>query len=235
MDFKKLLSYFSRFEWCLWIGSMLIITLSYIMSENFHLLTLIASLVGVSALIFLAKGNVIGQFLIIAFSILYGIVSWEFRYYGELVTYVCMSLPSAVVACVTWLKNPSQKGKSEVAVAPLTKKKLLLLLALTIFVTILFYFILAYFDTANLILSTVSVATSFLAASLTILRSPYYALAYAANDVVLIGLWIYASIAVIAYLPMVFCFLTFLVNDLYGFFSWRKMEKRQLANAEEKN
>ena len=232
MDFKKLLSYFSRFEWCLWIGSMLIITLSYIMSENFHLLTLIASLVGVSALIFLAKGNVIGQFLIIAFSILYGIVSWEFRYYGELVTYVFMSLPSAVVACVTWLKNPSKKGKSEVAVAPLTKKKLLLLSSLTLFVTILFYFILAYFNTANLILSTVSVATSFFAASLTILRSPYYALAYAANDVVLIGLWVYASIAVIAYLPMVFCFLTFLVNDLYGFFSWRKMEKRQLANAE---
>ena len=232
MDFKKLLSYFSRFEWCLWIGSMLIITLSYIMSENFHLLTLIASLVGVSALIFLAKGNVIGQFLIIAFSILYGIVSWEFRYYGELVTYVFMSLPSAVVACVTWLKNPSQKGKSEVAVAPLTKKKLLLLSVLTLFVTISFYFILAYFNTTNLILSTVSVATSFLAASLTILRSPYYALAYAANDVVLIGLWIYASIAMIAYLPMVFCFLTFLVNDLYGFFSWRKMEKRQLANAD---
>ena len=232
MDLKKLLSYFSIFEWCLWLCSLVIITLSYMLSENFHVLTLIASLIGVSALIFLAKGNVIGQFLIIIFSILYGIVSWEFRYYGELVTYVFMSLPSAVVACVTWLKNPSQKGKSEVAVAPLTKKKLLLLSVLTLFVTISFYFILAYFNTTNLILSTVSVATSFLAASLTILRSPYYALAYAANDVVLIGLWIYASIAMIAYLPMVFCFLTFLVNDLYGFFSWRKMEKRQLANAD---
>lgn len=227
MDFKKLLSYFSKFEWCLWLGSIVVITLSYILSENFHVLTLIASLVGVSALIFLAKGNVIGQFLIIAFSILYGIVSWEFRYYGELVTYVFMSLPSAVVACVTWLKNPSKKGNSEVAVAPLTKKKLSLLFTLTVLVTILFYFILAYFNTANLILSTVSVATSFLAASLTILRSPYYALAYAANDVVLIGLWVYASIAMISYLPMVFCFLTFLVNDLYGFFSWRKMEQRQ--------
>ena len=230
MDFKKLLFYFSKFEWCLWLCSMLVITLSYILSENFHILTLIASLVGVSALIFLAKGNVIGQFLIIIFSILYGIVSWEFRYFGELITYVFMSLPAAVVACVTWLKNPSKKGKSEVAIAPLTKTKLLLLLALTLFVTILFYFILAYFDTANLILSTVSVATSFLAASLTILRSPYYALAYAANDVVLIGLWIYASIAVISYLPMMFCFITFLVNDLYGFFSWRKMERRQFAN-----
>ena len=227
MDFKKLLSYFSKFEWCLWLGSIVVITLSYLLSENFHVLTLIASLVGVSALIFLAKGNVIGQFLIIAFSILYGIVSWEFRYYGELVTYVFMSLPSAVVACVTWLRNPSKKGNSEVAVAPLTKKKLFLLFTLTVLATILFYFILAYFNTANLILSTVSVATSFLAASLTILRSPYYALAYAANDVVLIGLWVYASIAIISYLPMVFCFLTFLVNDLYGFFSWRKMEQRQ--------
>ena len=227
MDFKKLLSYFSRFEWCLWIGSMLIITLSYIMSENFHVLTLIASLVGVSALIFLAKGNVIGQFLIIAFSILYGIVSWEFRYYGELVTYVCMSLPSAVVACVTWLKNPSQKGKSEVAVAPLTKKKLLLLSSLTLFVTILFYFILAYFDTANIIPSTLSVTTSFLAVYLTFRRSPYFAVAYASNDIVLIVLWILASMSDVRYISVVVCFAAFFVNDIYGFLSWRKMKIRQ--------
>ncbi len=227
MRAKKLLSYLTLFEWALWAGSALVITLSYLLGENFHLLTLIASLVGVSALIFLAKGNVIGQILIIIFSILYGIVSLEFRYYGEFVTYVGMTLPGAVVACVTWFKNPSKQGKNEVAVAPLSKKKLLWLGVLAVAVTVAFYFILAALHTENLILSTLSVATSFIAASLGILRSPYYALGYAANDVVLVGLWIYATMKVIAYLPMVFCFLTFLVNDLYGFFSWRKMERRQ--------
>ena len=229
MNLKKYLSYFSIFEWCLWLGSLTVITLSFFLGGNFHILTLTASLVGASALIFLAKGNALGQFLIIIFSLLYGIVSWEFKYYGELITYIFMTLPSAAVAAVTWLKNPSEKGKNEVAVAPLNSKKIIFLLLTTVLTTIVFYFLLEYFQTANLLLSTISIATSALASLLTILRSPYYALAYAANDVVLIGLWTLASIEIISYLPMVFCFIAFLINDLYGFISWRRMERRQLS------
>ncbi|MBO5363755.1 MAG: nicotinamide mononucleotide transporter [Clostridia bacterium] len=229
MHIKKLLSYFSTFEKCLWLGSISVITISFLLSGNFHVLTLIASLVGVSALIFLAKGNVIGQFLIIVFSVLYGVVSWEFKYYGELNTYVFMTLPTAAIAAVTWLKNPSKKGRSEVAVGTMTKTKLTFLFTSAIFATILFYFILDFFHTANLPLSTLSVTTSYLASMLTVFRGPYYALAYAANDVVLIGLWVLASITFISYLPMVFCFIAFLINDLYGFISWRRMERRQLS------
>ncbi|MBQ9113527.1 MAG: nicotinamide mononucleotide transporter, partial [Clostridia bacterium] len=185
------------------------------------------SLVGVSALIFIAKGNVIGQFLIIAFSILYGIISWNFRYFGEMITYVFMSLPSAVVACISWLRHPSKAGKSEVEISPMTSKKWILLTLAATAVTTVFYFLLKYFNTANLPLSTVSVTTSFFAAMLLILRSPYYAIGYALNDVVLIGLWVLASIKSISYLPIVFCFLTFLVNDSYGFINWKRMQKRQ--------
>ena len=227
MKLKKLLSYFSPFEWALWACSTIVITLSYILGGDFYILTLIASLVGVSSLIFIAKGNVVGQFLIILFSVLYGIVSLKFRYYGEMITYVFMSLPSAVVACITWLKNPSEQGKAEVKIAKMTKGKFLFLCLASATVTLLFYFILRYFDTPNLLLSTLSVATSFFAASLLIFRSPYYALAYGANDIVLIGLWVLASMQSLSYLPMVFCFLTFLVNDCYGFLSWKKREKRQ--------
>ncbi len=227
MRFKKFFGYFSIFEWCLWACSVSVITLSFLLSDDFYFLTLIASLVGVSSLIFIAKGNVVGQFLIIVFSILYGIVSLNFRYYGEMITYVFMSLPSAIVACITWLKNPSDKGKAEVKIAKMSAKKFLFLSIATLAVTSLFYFILRYFDTENLLLSTVSVATSFFAASLLIFRSPYYALAYGANDIVLIGLWALASLESLSYLPMVFCFLTFLVNDTYGFLSWKKRQKTQ--------
>ena len=51
-------------------------------------------------------------------------------------------------------------------------------------VTFAFYFILAHFKTANIVPGTISVTTSFLAAYLTFRRSPFFALAYAANDVV---------------------------------------------------
>ena len=75
--------------------------------------------------------------------------------------------------------------------------------------------------------SALSVTTSFLAVYLTFRRSPYFALAYAANDVVLILLWILASAEEIRYLSVVVCFVAFLFNDLYGFINWRKMKKKQ--------
>ena len=97
----------------------------------------------------------------------------------------------------------------------------------TTVITVAFYFILAAFHTANLIPSTISVATSFLAVFLTYKRSPYYALAYAANDVVLILLWTLAAFTDINYLSVIICFVTFLVNDIYGYINWTKMQNKQ--------
>ena len=227
MKLKKLLSYFSPFEWTLWITSALAITLSFVLSGDFYFLTLIASLVGVSSLIFIAKGNVVGQFLIILFSILYGIISIRFRYWGEMITYVFMSLPASISACITWLKNPSPESKNEVKVAPMTPKKLILSSLVSLIVTVIFFFILRALGTANLYLSTLSIMTSFLAASFLFLRSRYYALAYAANDIILIGLWVLASIESLSYLPMVVCFVAFLCNDSYGFINWKRIQNRQ--------
>jgi len=97
-------------------------------------------------------------------------------------------------------------------------------------VTVLFYFILKHFHTANILPSTLSVATSFLAVYLTFRRSPYFALAYAANDIVLIVLWILASVTDTRYVSVVVCFAAFLVNDIYGYISWQKMKTRQAEN-----
>jgi nicotinamide riboside transporter PnuC len=71
------------------------------------------------------------------------------------------------------------------------------------------------------------VTTSFIAVYLTARRSPFYAIAYAANDIVLIILWLLASISNPEYVTTVACFIVFLINDIYGFISWRRMEKRQ--------
>ncbi|MBE6530776.1 MAG: nicotinamide mononucleotide transporter [Ruminococcaceae bacterium] len=208
---------------------MLVIIVSFFFSES-NVISLVASLMGVTALIFIAKGYVIGQIFVIIFAILYGIISFELTYYGEMITYVGMSAPIALISAITWLKNPYQ-GSKEVKVAKLTSKKVAILLVLTVAVTTAFYFILGALGNANLIVSTVSVATSFFAASLTVLRSPYYALAYSLNDIVLIALWGIATINDISNLPTLMCFVVFLANDTYGFVNWRRMQKRQDINA----
>ena len=224
---KLFLSSFARGELILWGASVSLILLSFILFEGQSYLTMFSSLLAVTSLIYVAKGDPIGQILLIFFVIFYAMISLSYRYYGEAITYLFMSLPMTILALVSWFRNTVKGNKRQVKIGQVGKKELLLLLLLAIVVTIAFYFILGALGTANLWFSTLSVATSFIASALMFLRSPYYAVAYAANDVVLIVLWILASFSNISDLPMIFCFVMFLLNDLYGFISWRRMERRQ--------
>ncbi len=224
---KRIIKYFSTVEIALWVSSVAMITVSFFLFDRTGYLTLFASLIGVTSLIFNAKGNPFGQILMIIFSLLYGFISWSFAYYGEMITYLGMTAPMALFALISWLKNPYKGKRSEVKVNRIGGREIVFSAVLTVGVTVAFYFILAAFNTANLLPSTLSVTTSFLAAYLTFRRSPYFALAYAANDVVLIVLWIMATAVDVSYLSVVVCFAVFLINDLYGFFNWLKMEKRQ--------
>ncbi len=221
------IKYFSKGEYCLWGLSVLFIVLSFVIFGNSNYLTLIASVIGVTSLIFNAKGNPFGQLLMIVFSLLYTVISYSFAYYGEMITYMGMTAPMALFALIAWLRNPYKGKKSEVAVNTISRKETVFMIGLTIIITAIFYFILDAFNTANMIPSTISVTTSFLAVYLTFRRSPYFAVFYAANDIVLIVLWILASIEDIAYLSVVVCFIAFLVNDIYGYISWKKMQIRQ--------
>ncbi len=135
-------------EWGFWMCSLIIMIASNVLFGDFDVLTLIAACIGVTSLIFAAKGNVWSQILMIIFSILYGIISWQFRYWGEMITYLGM----------------------------------------------------------------------------TMLRSSYYAMGYATNDIVLIVLWILASIHEPRYISVTIIFVIFFCYDMYGFVSWKKRE-----------
>lgn len=224
---KKTIKYFTGWEIALWLSSVSLIAIFFFIFDGESYISMISSLIGVTSLIFAAKGNPIGPTLMIIFGVAYGIISLSFAYYGEMITYMGMTVPMSVLALVSWLRNPYKGNKAEVRVARLSIGSAVLGLALTAAVTVIFYFVLGALDTANLLVSTVSVTTSFLAVYLTFVRSSYYALAYAANDVVLIIMWIMATAEDRSYVSMVVCFAVFLVNDLYGFVNWKRMEKRQ--------
>lgn len=223
-------NYFSKSEVILWSSSVLLIIFSFYLFDRENYLTLFASLIGVTSLIFNAKGNPFGQILMVAFSLMYGVISYTFSYYGEMITYLGMTMPMAVFALISWLKNPYKGNRAEVKVNTVSKMETLFMWLLTVAVTVVFYFTLDYFNTANIILSTFSVTTSFVAVYLTFRRSPLFALAYAANDIVLIALWILASLYDMRYISVVVCFAAFLVNDVYGYISWQRMKRRQAEN-----
>lgn len=224
---KKTTGYFTFAEILLWSASTLLIIVSFAIFDGKSYMTLAASLLGVTSLIFNAKGNPIGQGLMVIFSLLYGVISYSFRYYGEMLTYLGMTMPMAVFALIAWLKNPYHGNKAEVKVNRINLREMLFAGLLTAIVTAIFYGVLVHFQTANLIPSTISVTTSFLAVYLTFRRSAAYAIAYAANDVVLIVLLAMACASDRSYISVVVCFGAFLANDIYGFINWRQMAKRQ--------
>ncbi|MBE5793411.1 MAG: nicotinamide mononucleotide transporter [Clostridiales bacterium] len=220
-------SYFTKEEKQLWLISVLAILLSFILFDRTHWLTIAASLTGVTSLIYNAKGNPVGQALMVLFSLMYGMISYQERYYGEMITYLGMTMPMAVAALVAWLRNPFGENKSEVAVNRISRGEIIFACLLTCMVTVLFYFILKTFDTSYLLISSLSVTTSFLAVYLTWRRSPFFAVAYAANDLVLILLWCLAALDDLSCISVVVCFVAFFANDIYGFVNWRRMAKRQ--------
>lgn len=223
----KLFKYFTKNELLLWFISTSIIIITFIFFDQTNYLTLAASLIGVTSLIFNAKGNPFGQLLMIIFSLLYGVISYSFSYYGEMITYLGMTAPMALFALVSWLKNPYKGKKSEVKVNNIKKKDIFFMIISSLITTIIFYFILKYFNTPSLLISTLSITTSFVAAYLTYKRSPFFALAYACNDIVLIILWIIATITNITYISITTCFIIFFFNDIYGYINWKRLQRKQ--------
>ena len=226
---KQWKGYFTTTELALWLGSAGLIAASFVAFDRENVLTLAASLIGVTSLIFNAKGNPFGQLLMVVFSLMYGIISYSFAYYGEMITYLGMTMPMAVFALVAWLCNPYNGNRAQVKVNDVSLRETVWMFVTAAVVTWAFYLILDAFRTANILPSTLSVTTSFVAVYLTFRRSPYFAVAYALNDIVLIVLWALASAHDVRYVSVVICFAAFLVNDLYGFVSWRRMKKRQMA------
>ncbi len=229
---KKFLKSFSIVEWLIWSISIITIVICFFVFHNTQYLYLIGSLIGATALIFVSKGNPIGQVLVLIFSVFYGIISYSFGYYGEMVTYLGMSAPIAIWAFISWIKNPYQANQKEVKVNSLSPKEWCFFFLLSILITGAFYFILRALHTSHLIISTISVFTSFMAAYLMARRSRFYAICYGFNDIVLIVMWSIASYESITYLPMVICFIAFLAMDMYGFIYWSLMKKRQKSGEE---
>ena len=232
---EKLKNYFTPFEIILLLFSEITVITSFILWDGTNYFNLICSAIGLVSVILCAKGNPLGGLIGIAFSVMYSISSYKFGYYGELITYSFMSLPMYVVSFISWLKNPYKKGELVVKVNKMKKFDYYFMVVSALLVTVAFYFVLRYFNTTNLIPSTISITTSYFAMYLMAKRIPLYAVAYALNDIVLVVLWVLASFTSLTYLTLTVCFAVFFINDIYSFINWRRMEKLQKFGKNESN
>lgn len=224
---KTNLQYFTKKEWIIWLSSLLLLSIVFLLLPEKNIISYIASLIGATALIFTAKANPFGNILFIVFSILYAYNSFLLAYYGEVFNFLCINTVLSFCSFVSWIKNLDGYNRQETKINNTNIKSFAVNGLVSVFATLIMYFILKYFGTSNLIMSTFSVATNFMASLLMIQRSKYFSLAYAFNDVVVIFIWLLASFDNVANLTTAIYFFVTLINDIYIYINWKKIEKSQ--------
>lgn len=220
----------TRKGWLLWLASLAVVIAGSLVGGTPDLLSLVATLIGVTALAFMATGDVWGQLLTALFGILYGIAAIRVRYWSEVITYIGMSAPMALAAAVSWLRHPYQ-GSTTVEIHHLSRRDIRYIILLTLVATVVFGSLLALVHTPRLPISILSVTTSFLACALTWFRSPLYAVAYACNDLVLIVLWALQAFTDPSAWGMAACFVMFFLNDAYAYVSWQRRAIHQMTDS----
>ena len=175
----------------------------------------------------MAKGKNLGQLLGILITLLYSILSFKNKYYGEVLIYVFLMLPMFVVGTFSWIKHQNKKTNS-VEINNIKAKEWIIVSIIFIGVFIGIYYVLKAFNTNELIVSTASVLASLFAVYLQVRRSKYSFSFYIVNDIILFILWgtpVFKGNYTL--IPMLLNPVFNFINDLYGFYYWRKTEKIQ--------
>ena len=219
------------------LSSATILTCFFVGADK-NYLSLSTSLVGVLAVLCVAKGLVIAPYISVVQGTMYSILAYTQGYYGELIVYMLFTVPLNIIAIITWFKNRKKENSTEVEINKIQSKEYIIFFVAIVITSVLFYFILDALHTNQVAISTLSLMTLVAAQYLLMRRSSFYAVGFILNDFIEITLW---SIVVfnngIAYLPTVICFCVFLINDIYGLIRWQieSRKQKQKVNLGENN
>ena len=228
MILRYILKDWNKFEKCLLFISVSLVILVGIIFKS-DLLTTICSIVGIVTALLLAKGKNLGQIFGLLIVALYSIVSFRNKYYGEVIIYLCIMLPMYIIGIISWIRHQN-KETNTVEVNSIKLKEWITVSVVSVLAFIGIYFLLKIFNTSQLFISSLSVIDSLFAIYLGIRRSKYSFYFYVLNDLILIALWgIPVLGGSLVLLPMVFNPTINLINDIYGIYNWKKLEKIQGA------
>lgn len=220
----KVFKSWSAFEKTLLFGSILCVIIVAIIFKS-DIITTICSIIGIITALLLAKGNVVGQFFGIMIVFLYSFVSFKNRYYGEVIVYIFIMLPLYIMGIIEWIKNINKETKT-VEPNNISFKEWICIFIISIILFIGLFYLLKYFNTSELFISTLSVIGSLYAVYLLARRSKFGFLFYLFDDIILFIMWVIPVLnRNLLVLPMVFNPTINFINDLYGYINWAKIEK----------
>ena len=223
---KKEFKDWTLFEKLLLCLSIVMIIISGIYSKS-SFFTIFAALSGIITALLLSKGKIIGQMSGIISCTLYLIISFKNSYYGEVLIYLLLKIPMYIMGTLSWLKHKDRKTNT-VSINDISKKEWLIVLLTSLLIFIIMYYLLRVFNTSELLISTISVVIGLIATYLLFRRSKYGFIFYVLGDVIMMMLWGAPILkGNLTLLPMLINPIINMINDSYGIYNWRRLEKIQ--------
>lgn len=216
----------SIFEVLLLIFDILsVITIFIFFDTNW--LSFSVSLIGCFAILFLAKGFFFAPAFNVVYDILYIILSYSSKYFGEAIIYILVTLPIDFYASFSWKKSKS-KESDVIIINRLSKKEWIIFGIVSAISAIIVYFILKSIGNEEVFISTITFITSGMAGYLLIRKNNLYSLVYSIYDLFCILLWTIPIFhGELSNIPMVVNFIFSFLIESYGFFNLKKELKFQ--------
>lgn len=177
-----------------------------------------------------AKGKSFAPIVGIPAVLLYAFVSFQAKYYGEVIITAAVLIPLMIVSIISWIKNKrmDEKHGSVVVFEKTRWIEMAIVGASQLLLGFGYYFLLKAFDTEFLIVSTFSIMTSVFGTILITRRNQFAPLIFVMNDIILVILW--GSLVIggqLNYISVLIMPLMLLINDIYSTFNWGKLKKTQ--------
>lgn len=232
---NKVKEFFNEIKWFeyLFMSVSLLAIVIFSIIYKFNFLYIISSVLGIIGVFFLSKGNIVGVFVCIIQLFFYSIISYFNGFYGEVLTNVFIALPLYIINIVTWIKNINSKSGEVKINSKIKTREVLLSILIISLISIVIYFLLDYFNTSFVLLSTLTFLFNTLGVYFLVRRSGINFIFYLLSNVSSILMWIFMltqtnNLSIITTLINI---AIYFVLNTYGIINWFKLEKKQNTQA----
>ena len=182
---------------------------------------IVSALTGIWCVVLTGKGKVSNFLFGIVNVILYAIISWQAKYYGEVMLNLLYYLPCSFIGLFVWGKHVDQTS-GEVVKQKMSPKTGLLVYAATLAGVIGYGFVLKRIGGMLPFVDSASTVLSVVAQILCLKRLAEQWLLWIVIDVVTVGMWAYNYIHGGESIATLLMWIVYLLNALFMYIKWRK-------------
>ncbi len=224
----KVLNYFNdwtKFEKC-WLATFTLINVYLFYAWQDSFIGLAASLTGMVCVVLVAKGKTLNYYFGLVNVVLYAYIAYQNKFYGEVSLNILYFLPMQFIGLYYWKTTEDKiKNKGTVVLQKLSTISKVAWLGTSAFTVVGYWFVLKLMGGNLPFLDSISTVLSVFAMILMVKRVSEQWILWIVVDIVSIYMWVKVFFTEPGDISMIVMWTAFLVNAIYGYYNWKKMEK----------